>query len=152
MISITIMIIFQGCVRESWSLRRSWLELNVLLGFLLGTHQVNLINIMINIIILTIPIIIINWHIPRLPYDPELGRKLLSPPELLKRQPVSKHKIKATFSQVTSALCSSCLWWGCQESSLTRRRRRWRRWEPGWWPRWWARPEILTPVLTNHVY
>ena len=63
-----------------------------------------------------------------------------------------KHKIKATFSQVTSALCSSCRWWGCQESSLTRRRRRGRRWEPGWWPRWWARPEILTPVLTNHVY
>ena len=61
-------------------------------------------------------------------------------------------KIIAIFSQVTSALCSSCLWWGCQESSLTRRRRWRRRWTPRWWPRWWARPEILTPVLTNHVY
>ena len=63
---------------------------------------------MINIIIiLTIPIIIINWHIPRLPYDPELGRKLLSPPELLKRQPVSKIYYQEDHRHIfTSNFCS----------------------------------------------
>ena len=83
------------------------MELNVLLGSLLGSHQVNLINNMINIIILTIPIIIINWHILRLPYDPELGRKLLSPPELLKRQPVSKTYYQKDDRHIfTSNFCS----------------------------------------------
>ena len=91
------------------------------------------------IIIILVIVILLIIIVLRLPYDPEIGRKLLSPPELLKRQPVFSHwnqnhgnfpiqNLQFQHFVCSITFCSSCQWWGCPGSSRTTRRRRWRRW------------------------
>ena len=61
----------------------------VIIIILLRLPHMIIIVILIIILVIVILLIII---VLRLPYDPEIGRKLLSPPELLKRQPVFSHR------------------------------------------------------------
>ena len=99
---------------------------------------ISIIIVIVMVVVILLVIIIILLRLPydhhhsvivilliiillRLPYDPEIGRKLLSPPELLKRQPVFSHwnqnhrnfpiqNLQFQHFVCSITFCSSCQW------------------------------------------